>query len=151
MPLIGNVVAVDRTTQQLQEDLKEKLQVAYLKNPDVTVGITKSNGSNITVDGSVNNPGVFPVAGKVTLIQAIAMAQGTNQGANEHRIAIFRQIDGQRMAAAFDLDSIRKGEDKDPLVYRGDIIVVDGSSTKTAYRDILTSIPILGLFRPFLY
>ncbi|HZF46788.1 MAG TPA: polysaccharide biosynthesis/export family protein, partial [Sphingomonadaceae bacterium] len=139
MPLIGNVRAVDLTTAQLQQELSDKLEVAYLKDPDVTVGITKSAGSNITVDGSVRSPGVFPVPGKVTLIQAIAMARGTDDTANERRVAIFRRIDGQRMAAAFDLISIRHGDAEDPVVYRGDIIVVDGSSAKKAYRDFLRS------------
>lgn len=150
MPLIGSVRAVDKTTVQLQQELETKLEVAYLKNPDVTVGITKSNGSNITVDGSVRNPGVFPVQGRITLIQAIAMARGPDDTANERRIAIFRQIDGKRMAAAFDLKSIRQGEAEDPVVYRGDIIVVDGSSSKRAFRDVLQAIPILGVFNPVL-
>lgn len=150
MPLIGNVKAVDLTTVQLQEELAKKLSVSYLKDPDVTVGITKSVGSNITVEGSVQKPGVFPIPGKVSLLQAVAMAQGTDDAANERRVAIFRRIDGQRMAAAFDLVSIRRGEAEDPIVYRGDIIVVDGSSTKKAWRDVMRSMPMLGLFNPVL-
>ena len=148
MPLIGNIRAVDLTTTQLQGELHRKLNETYLRDPDVTVGITSSSGSNITVEGSVNSPGVFPVPGKVSLIQAIAMARGTDDTANERRVAVFRQIDGQRMAAAFDLQSIRRGEEKDPVVYRGDIIVVDGSSAKKAYRDFLRSMPLANLFVP---
>ena len=150
MPLIGNVKAVNLTTTELQGTLEQKLSVNYLKNPDVTVGISKSAGSNITVDGSVNNPGVFPVMGKLTLVQAIAMARGPDDTANEKRIAVFRTIDGQRMAAAFDLDAIRKGKEKDPTIYRGDIIIVDGSSSKKAYRDVLRSSQLLTTFTPFL-
>ncbi|BBC73969.1 conserved hypothetical protein [Altererythrobacter sp. B11] len=150
MPLIGNVKAVDLTTAQLQEELEEKLEVSYLRNPDITVGITKSSGSNITVEGSVRRPGVFPVAGRLTLIQAIAMAQGPDDAANERRVAIFRRIDGKRMAAAYDLLSIRRDEAEDPTVYRGDIIVVDGSATKRAWRDMLRSMPLLGVFNPVL-
>jgi polysaccharide export outer membrane protein len=52
------------------------------------------------------------------------------------------------MAAAFDLVSIRRGEAPDPPVYRGDIIVVDGSRTRQMYRDFLQAIPILSVFRP---
>lgn len=148
MPLIGNVRAVDLTTTQLSEELFRRLNETYLRNPDVTVGIASSSGSNITVEGSVNNPGVFPVPGRVTLIQAIAMARGTDDSANERRVAVFRQIDGRRMAAAFDLQSIRRGEEEDPAIYRGDIIVVDGSSAKQAYRDFLRSMPLANLFVP---
>lgn len=148
MPLIGNVRAVDMTTDELQATLAAKLEESYLKNPDVTVGITKSAGSNITVEGSVQNPGVFPVNGKITLIQAIAMANGTDPSANERRVAVFRQIDGQRMAAAFDLVDIRRGEEPDPVIYRGDIIIVDGSKTRQAFQDVLRSMPLVSVFVP---
>ena len=64
-------------------------------------------------------------------------------------IAVFRTIDGKRQAAAFDLASIRRGEVTDPKIYPGDIIVVDGSGVKAAYKQILNSFPILSIFRPF--
>ncbi len=151
MPLIGNVRAVDRTTDELRGDLARQLGARYLVNPDVTVGIKSSTRRNLTVDGSVTSPGMFPVTGPTTLIQAIAMARGLDENANARRIAIFRQVQGQRMAAAFDLVSIRRGEAEDPAVYSGDIIVVDGSRLAAQRRELLQSIPIFALFRPFLF
>ncbi len=148
MPLIGSVRAVDLTTAQLQQELYRKLNETYLRNPDVTVGVISSSGSSITVAGSVSSPGVFPVPGRITLIQSIAMAGGPDDAANERRVAVFRQIDGQRMAAAFDLTDIRRGEAEDPLIYRGDIIVVDGSRVRQAQRDLLRSLPFVNLFAP---
>lgn len=149
MPLIGNVKAVDLTTQELQKLLVTRLGDKYLQNPDVSVAVKASTRNNITVDGSVRQPGMFPVTGPVTLVQAIAMARGTDDNANPRRVAIFRQIQGQRMAAAFDLTSIRRGENQDPQVYAGDIIVVDGSSVRAIQREILTALPIFSVFRPF--
>jgi len=151
MPLIGSVKAVDMTTAQLQASLVDKLGESYLRNPDVTVGITKSTGSNITIDGSVNVPGVYPVNGRITLLQAISMARGTDPAANERRVAVFRQIDGQRMAAAFDLIDIRSGSEPDPVVYRGDIIVVDGSKTRAAFQSVLRSMPLFNFFTPVIF
>jgi polysaccharide export outer membrane protein len=149
MPLVGNVRAVDMTTNELQAALEAKLGESYLRDPDVTVGISKSAGSNITLDGSVRNPGLYPVNGRITLIQAIAMANGTDTSANERRVAVFRQIDGQRIAAAFDLIDIRRGEAQDPVIYRGDIIIVDGSKTREAFREVLQSMPLVNVFMPF--
>lgn len=151
MPLLGNVKAVDLTTAQLDEKLTRELGAKYLQSPDVSVGIKSSTRRNVTVDGSVRQPGMYPVNGSMTLIQAIAMARGTDETANPRRVAIFRQIDGKRMAAAFDLVSIRRGEMEDPKIYSGDIIVVDGSKTKAFQREILSAVPILGLFNPILY
>ncbi|MDB5670720.1 MAG: polysaccharide export protein, partial [Alphaproteobacteria bacterium] len=104
----------------------------------------------VTIDGAVNGPGTFPVMRPVSLMQAIALARGTSETANPRRIAIFRQIQGQRMAAAFDLTSIRRGEAEDPKVFPGDIIVVDGSGVKSAQRQILNSLPLVSVFTPFL-
>ena len=149
MPLIGNVKAVDKTAQQLRADLVQRLGAKYLQNPDVSVGVKTSTRRSVTVDGSVRDPGLFPVTGNLTLIQAIAMAKGTDENANPRRVAIFRQIGGQRMAAAFDLVSIRRGEAEDPKIYSGDIIVVDGSRVKSVQREILQALPIFSIFRPF--
>lgn len=149
MPLIGNVKAVDYTTAQLDQRLTQQLGAKYLQNPDVSVGIKASTRRNVTVDGAVRNPGVFPVLGPTTLIQVIALAKGTDENANPRRVAIFRQIDGKRMAAAFDLTSIRRGEMEDPKIYTGDIVVVDGSNIKEIQKQVLQTLPILGFFRPF--
>ena len=149
MPLIGNVPAVGLTIDQLQESLVRRLAERYLANPDVTVGVANSTQRVVTVDGSVRRPGAHPILANMTLMQAVAMAGGTDENSNPRRVAIFRQIEGQRMAAAFDLVSIRRGEMEDPRVFRGDIIVVDGSQTRSAWRDALATLPVLALFRPF--
>jgi polysaccharide export outer membrane protein len=150
MPLLGNVKAVDLTTAELDRRLTQQLGTKYLQNPDVSVGVKSSTRRNVTVDGSVRQPGMFAVNGPMTLMQAIAMARGTDENANPRRVAIFRQIEGKRMAAAFDLVSIRRGEMDDPKIYSGDIIVVDGSSVRALQREILSALPIVGLFNPLL-
>lgn len=149
MPLIGEVNAVDLTTAELDQRLTARLGEKYLENPDISVGIKSSTRRNVTVDGSVNKAGSFPLNGPTTLMQAVAAAGGTSENANLRRVAVFRQIGGQRQAAAFDLTSIRRGQEPDPQVYAGDIIIVDGSATKAAQRQILNSIPILSIFKPF--
>jgi polysaccharide export outer membrane protein len=103
----------------------------------------------VTVDGAVQQAGQYPVAGPMTLIQTIALARGTTEDANARRVAVFRTIGGQRQAAAFDLTAIRRGEAKDPQIYPGDIVVVDGSSIKAAQKQIFQTFPFLSIFRPF--
>lgn len=149
MPLVGEVSAIDLTTAELDQRLTAKLGERYLENPDISVGIKSSTRRSVTVDGSVGKSGTFAINGPTTLIQAIAAAGGVSENGNPRRVAIFRQIGGQRQAAAFDLTSIRRGEAPDPPVYPGDIIVVDGSATKALQRQILNSLPILSIFKPF--
>lgn len=149
MPLIGNVKAVDVTTAQLSEQLKVRYGEKYLQNPDISVGVKSSTRASVTIDGSVGKSGGVPASAGMTLMQAIAQAGGVTENANPRRVAIFRQIDGQRQAAAFDLTAIRRGEATDPRVYPGDIIIVDGSQTKALQRQLLNSLPILSIFKPF--
>lgn len=149
LPLIGSVSAVDLTTAELDQRLTAKLGEKYLQNPDISVGVKSSTRRNVTVDGAVAKVGTFSVNGPMTLLQAVAQAGGPTQDANPRRVAIFRQINGQRQSAAFDLTSIRRGEAPDPAVYAGDIIIVDGSSIKALQKRILDSMSILQVFRPF--
>ena len=144
MPLIGEVSAYDLTTAQLDAALTHKLGEKYLENPDVSVGIKSSTRRNVTVDGAVNHSGSFPLNGPTTLMQAVAAAGGAREDANIRRVAIFRSIGGQRQAAAFDLQDIRRGAAKDPQVYAGDIVVIDGSAIKALQKQIMQNVPLLS-------
>ena len=148
LPLVGEVEAANLTTDQLDQKLTQLLGSKYYENPDVSVSIKASTAHVVTVDGAVGQAGQYPVAGTITLIQAVALAHGTTEDANARRVAVFRTIGGQRQAAAFDLTSIRRGEAKDPQIYPGDIIVVDGSKIKAAEKQIFSGIPLLTVFRP---
>jgi len=149
MPLIGNVPVADLTINQLDDVLTQRLGEKYLENPDVTVSLKSSTLRTVTVDGAVNKAGSYPVLGPTTLMQAVAQAGGTSESANARRVAIFRQIGGKRQAAAFDLTAIRRGESPDPQIFAGDIVIIDGSSIKAVQKQLLNSMPVLSIFRPF--
>lgn len=149
MPLVGEIDAINLTTAELDQQLTDKLGTKYLEHPDVAVAIKESHSQLVTIDGAVRESGSFAAVGSMSLIQAVAMAKGTTEDANPRRVAVFRVIGGQRQAAAFDLTAIRRGEAPDPQIYAGDIVVVDGSSVKAAQKQVLQSIPLLALFRPF--
>lgn len=149
MPLIGRVDAVGVGTNELGETIARKLSEKYLRDPNVTVALKDSASRVVTVDGSVRQPGIYPAVTALTLVQAVALARGTDDLANPRRVAIFRTIGGKRMAAAFDLTSIRRGEMTDPQVYPGDTVVVDGSGVKKAQRDVLQALPLASIFLAF--
>lgn len=148
-PLIGEVPAVGLTPSGLANELEHRLGEKYLQNPDVTVSVVESVSERITVDGSVASPGIYEIQGDTTLLQAVALAGGPSEGANKKKVVIFRQVEGQRMAAAFSLKDIREGEAEDPRVYGNDIIVMDGTGARARYSDWLRAAPIIGLIRFF--
>jgi len=149
LPLVGEVEAANLSTAQLDDKLTAVLGQKYYEHPDVSVALKASTARAVTVDGAVSKAGTFPVLGHTSLMQAIALAGGTTDDANTHRIAIFRTIKGQRQAAAFDLTAIRHGQAPDPEIYAGDIVIVDGSSVKQSFKRVMQSFPMLSIFRPF--
>lgn len=148
-PLIGPVTAAGKTAADLSQLLASRLGAKYLQSPKVQVNITEASPQTVTVDGSVRQPGVFPIKGATTLMRAVALARGAADDANPRSVIVFRTINGERVAGAFDLTAIRRAEAQDPAIYGNDIIIVDGSRARSVFRDLLSSLPLLGILRPF--
>ncbi|MBX3479442.1 MAG: polysaccharide export protein [Caulobacter sp.] len=150
MPLIGAVPVAGKTVTEIQADLTARLKERYLRSPEVTVAVKEFASQKVTVDGSVTQPGVYPLVGKTTLMQSIAMARGVDRLANHKRVAIFRNVNSQRMVAVFDLDQIRSGKMDDPQIYANDVVFVDRSGSKSLFRDVISSVPLMSVFVPVL-
>jgi polysaccharide export outer membrane protein len=116
LPLIGGVMAGGRTIPELESDLAKKYSAGYLQKPQVTVFVKEYTSQRVTLEGQFNKPGIYPITGKTTLLQAIAVAQGVTDVADLSAVVIFRQVEGKRMAAAFNLSKIRRGDFPDPQV-----------------------------------
>jgi len=145
LPLVGEVQVVGRTAQDLERDLTRRLGAKYLQNPQVNVYIREYNSQRVTVEGAVKSPGVYPLKGKTTLLQTVASAGGLADNADS-TIVVFRQENGKRAAAKFDLDDIRSGSAEDPALQAGDVIVVSNSMIKTGLGNVLKLLPLVGLF-----
>jgi polysaccharide export outer membrane protein len=145
LPLVGEVPASGRTAQEIERDLTKRLGDKYLQSPQVNVYVKEYNSQRVTVDGSVKKPGVYPIRGDATLLQLIASAEGFTETA-ETEVAIFRNVDGKRSVAKFDVDEIRAGNIKDPQVVQGDVIIVSNSAAKSAYYQLLKVLPMTNLF-----
>ncbi|MCC7096505.1 MAG: polysaccharide export protein [Thermomonas sp.] len=150
LPLIGTVNAGGLTTAELEALLKTRYSENYLQNPQVSVFVKEFASQRITMEGALKKPGVIPISGKITLLQAIALAGGIDEKIADPRgIVIMRQVNGRRMAAAYDLRMLRNGSIEDPQLYGDDIVVVEESGSKTTLRRFLDAMPIIGLFRWF--
>jgi polysaccharide export outer membrane protein len=149
LPLIGMVVAGGKTVSELEAEIAAKLQASYLQSPQVSVFVKESTSQRVTVDGAVKEPGIVSLTGQMTLQQTIAVSGGLEPGADPS-ILVFRNIEGKRMAAKFDLKAIRAGKAEDPVVYGGDVIVVDRSGIRAAMSDLKQSIPIFSFFMPMI-
>lgn len=148
LALVGDVAAAGRTAQEIERDLVKRLGDKYLQSPQVTVFVREYNSQRITVEGAVKKPGVFPYRGSITLMQAIAMAQGFDE-VSDTDILIFRTLNGKRAAARFDLAEIRAGRADDPPVEAGDVVMVPTNAFKEAFQNVLKAVPIARVFVGF--
>ena len=133
--------AVDEARQE-REAFQGELDM--LSTRDTVLFLAASQ--RITLEGAVRQPGIYPLTGKTTLLQSIAIAQGLDPLADLGAVVLFRQIDGRKMAAVYDIRDLRKGKVEDPLLYGEDIVVVEQSGSKTALRRFIESVPAIGLF-----
>ena len=147
LPLIGGMMAGGLTIPELERELARKYADGYLQNPQVSVFVKEFTSQRVTLEGAVAKPGIYPITGRTTLLQAIALAGGIDdKTADLGGIVLMRQVDGKRMAAAYDLREVRRGTVEDPVIYGDDIVVIEQSASKTALRRFIESVPVLGIF-----
>lgn len=113
MPLIGNVDAGGRTTNELAANVVQKLQKDYLKNPKVSVEVIDYRPFYIL--GEVRNPGSYPYVNGMRVMNAVALAGGFTYRAREGHMKINRDVDGKMQ----ELDA-----DQATVVLPGDVIEV---------------------------
>lgn len=141
MPLLGEVPAAGKTAQEIEQDLTRKLGAKYLKSPQVTVFVKDHNSQRVTVEGAVRKPGVYPIKGKLSLVQALATAEGVDKDLYSKDVTVFRIVDGVRTSHVFDIDAIRGGKAEDPALEQGDVVVVEVDKVKEGVQTALRIIP----------
>lgn len=148
LPLIGAIQAGGKTVQEVEREIAAKLSQSYLQNPQVSVFVKEFTSQRVTVEGAVRKPGIYPITGRTTLLQAVALSEGMDPLADPRTVVVFRTIGGQRMAALFDMVEIRSGEAEDPQIYGDDIVVVEKSGARSAIKGITDTLRGFVGFRP---
>lgn len=143
LPLAGSFRASGQTPAELEALLTERLRASHVRDPRVTVSVLETVSQTVTIDGQVRMPGLYPVVGEMTLMRAIARAQGTTELAQTTHVVIFRTIEGRRMAALYDLRAIRLAAYEDPQVYPNDVVVVSESTARRIFPQIVQGASLL--------
>ncbi|MGA2953523.1 MAG: polysaccharide biosynthesis/export family protein [Caulobacteraceae bacterium] len=148
-PMIGDLTVAGKTTRQVADEIAAKLDQNYVRSPQVTVVLKDSASQKFTVEGAVKGSGVFPLQGHMTLLKAIAVAQGVDiETAKQKDVVIFRTVDHKRVAGVVDLGAVGKGKIDDPPIYAGDVIVVPTSASRRFMKDLIAATPILFFLHP---
>ena len=128
MPLIGDLVASGRTTQQLRDDIVKRLQTFVRdEGAAVTVAVTEVSSYRYTVSGNVEHAGVYTSRFYVTIAEAIAQAGGPNRFADSERVLLLRSDGkGALRKIPVNYEAIRTGKNLDAniAILAGDIVLV---------------------------
>jgi polysaccharide export outer membrane protein len=137
LPLLGQIRAGGLTANELETVLATRLSENLLQDPQVSVFVKDFVSQRVTVDGSVMKIGAYPLTGKTTLLQVIAMAGGLDRLADPTNVLVFREKpDGKREVHTFDLMAIRGGQVPDPLIKGNDTVRVEQSTGKAFFKDV---------------
>ena len=85
-PLVGEVPAQGKTVNEFAAALAEVLRHGYLRQPNITVEVISYRPFFIM--GEVGNPGTFPYAAGLTVMNAVATAGGFTYRADTGRVFI---------------------------------------------------------------
>ncbi|MDE2017864.1 MAG: polysaccharide export protein [Hyphomicrobiales bacterium] len=108
-PLIGDVRALGRTTDQLAAAIAGKLRGGYLRDPQVSVEVQAYRP--FFVLGEVSAAGQFPFIEGMTVRQAVALAGGYTARADRSGARVTRAIDGVTHSGDVSLDfPLRPGD-----------------------------------------
>jgi polysaccharide export outer membrane protein len=124
-PLLGEFNAYERTTSELQEEMRERL-VQYIPEAVVTVAVSNIEGNAIYVIGEVENPGKFVMNPRLTVLQALSLARGTTPFAAVDNIIVVRGSGPERQVFNFRYSDVSRGRNlqQDIELQSGDVVIV---------------------------
>jgi polysaccharide export outer membrane protein len=125
LPLLQDLQADGLTVLQLKEEITRRFS-EHINNPRVTVMVNQINSCKVSVLGKVTSPGVYPITGDTTLIEAISMAGGFTEWANKRKITVITHQGGKKKKVRVNYKKIISGKDpsQNIILKRGDTIIV---------------------------
>ena len=129
LQLIGELAILDMTPGELTSTLQQRYE-PMIQRPSITVTVRGFAAERVYVDGEVNKPGLIALTGKVTVMQAIAMAGGYKDSARLHEIILIRRgPSNEPLAIPIDLAEIINGKNmgQDILLLPYDIVFLPKS------------------------
>lgn len=142
-PLVGTIDVNGKTALELADQIERGLRGRYVRNPDVTVTIKEQVSQFVTIDGSVQRPGQYPVTNNSTLMRSLALGGGFSDLADSENVVVLRTVGQKRMAGLYNLGAIRNGAYADPAIYPNDTIIVGESGSRRFFRNAIAVAPLL--------
>lgn len=152
LPGLGAVCAQGLTVEELKLEIDARY-AATIPGVEVTPVITQRAPRFVFVLGEVAQPGRFTLEGPTTLMGAIALAGGWNQGANMRQVVVFRRGEDWRLLATMlDVNGALHGRRPAPAdeiwLNDSDVVVVPKSPILVA-NEFINQFFTNGLYSAF--
>jgi len=115
LPLVGEIVASRKTSNQLQQEVGDKLK-AFVSKPVVTVIVKEVNSPKVSVLGEVRKPDVYKIKQRTTVLDAVAAAGGLTEFAKKNKVVVIRDDPKGPQKFTLNLDLMLEGG-KAPIFY----------------------------------
>ena len=125
LPLVQDLQASELTPVQLKEQMENRLQ-EYVDSPNVTVIVEAIQSYKVYVIGKIQTPGGIVVEKPITVLQALSLAGGFQEYADQSEIHIVRTSGDQHRVFKFNYKDVIKGKkaEENIVLRSGDVVVV---------------------------
>jgi polysaccharide biosynthesis/export protein len=149
LQIVGDVKLQGLTLDQAKAGITEKAS-QRLKDPEISVVLKEFEKPYFVVGGEVGTPGRFEMRGKVTAIEAIAMAGGFKNTAKHSQVILFRKVSSElAKTQILDLKAVMNGSEVEPNIdlEPGDTLIVPQNRISKIER--IVKIVNIGAYVPF--
>ncbi|MDI3292641.1 polysaccharide export protein EpsE [Janthinobacterium tructae] len=137
-PLVGNVALGGLSVSAAEKKLGGLLENGgFLRKAQVNIIVTQLQSQQVSVLGQVNRPGRYPIEGKRSLMDMLAMAGGVSQDGGD-AVSLIRKRNGKTTREIIDIvDMVRSADlNRDLDVAGNDVIFVERAPRFYIYGEV---------------
>lgn len=131
-PLIPEGIFVGgKTTQQVRDEIVKKFD-EFVENPKVDVTLEKAQSAVFWVMGDVGQPGIRPMARRLSVTEALALSGGVLDTGDKSKVVVARRApNGYLQSTVINVAAIERGKQPDNFFLQpGDQVLVPGTRMK---------------------
>jgi len=138
-PLIGQVKVGGLSSAEAEKKIAALLESGkFIPNPQVNIIVTSMLSQQVSVLGQVNKPGRYPIDGKRSLTDILALAGGITVDGGEE-VTLIRNREGKPAKEIINLIEIMRNPDtrENPELVAGDVVFVERAPRFYIYGEVL--------------
>lgn len=129
LPYAGELEVEGLTLAELQRSVQDRM-AAQVRRPQVIVNVQGNTPQRVFVGGEVSRPGVQPLLGPLTALQAVMVAEGLRESAQPRDALVLRRgPNDERLVLPVDLAALMSGKEgaRDVTLQPYDVVIVPRS------------------------